>query len=456
MTIEIAPKPPAAHKAKPQSANAHSPDNKAEKKAAGAAGAADKAEGKAGAESAGDTGATGFLAILAGLGGADQGAADASAFADAQASGADVTAADGSLVWDAADGSGAGALGDAATLAAQALALTGAVGTTPDAASAAANVDPAKNAAAMAAANAANASDGAKAGKGGVRQSGAQGGLDGDGVVGVLKRGSSNFNSQSGTLGSGSAQGNAQGNARAEQMALSADASANAGNANASTTNASAGKTEAAAFDFKMFAAMQEARGAQDKAPLGSSMSPMLTSLARTEKSTTERAESAKASNDLTYAASAVGVSSNSGFAVGPGVDIAPTPDMQAAEQVKYWISQDVQNAELKLDGLGETPVEVSISLVGNEAHVAFRTDEQQTRGVLEAAGAHLKDMLAREGVVLTGVSVGTSGAQDGSSGERRPRQGVRQATVNAAPLASVDTLVRARGASGRSLDLFV
>jgi flagellar hook-length control protein FliK len=130
---------------------------------------------------------------------------------------------------------------------------------------------------------------------------------------------------------------------------------------------------------------------------------------------------------------------------------------MQAAEQVKYWISQDVQNAQLKLDGLGDKPVEVSISVNGNEAHVAFRTDEIQARGLLESAGVHLKDMLAREGLLLSGVSVGTSGSSDGGGNERKPRQGVKQGLVSAAvPVGSVDVANRARSASGRSLDLFV
>jgi hypothetical protein len=76
---------------------------------------------------------------------------------------------------------------------------------------------------------------------------------------------------------------------------------------------------------------------------------------------------------------------------------------------------------------------------------------------MLESAGTHLKDMLAREGLLLSGVSVGTSGSSDGGGGERKPRQGVRQGLVSAAlPVRSVDVANKARGASGRSLDLFV
>jgi flagellar hook-length control protein FliK len=62
--------------------------------------------------------------------------------------------------------------------------------------------------------------------------------------------------------------------------------------------------------------------------------------------------------------------------AVTPGVSESPTPAaMYVAEKVAYWISNDVQSAEMKLDGIGSDPVEVSIRMQGNEAHIAFRTD---------------------------------------------------------------------------------
>ena len=188
---------------------------------------------------------------------------------------------------------------------------------------------------------------------------------------------------------------------------------------------------------------------------------PLPTSgLSRPERSNGERISAASQNTDAnTYALTAQGVSSSpTDNATAPGA-ATPAPEVQVAEQVKYWMSNDVQNAELKLDGLGKDPVQVSISMTGNEAHIAFRTDEAQARGVLEGAAAQLKDMLGREGVVLAGVSVGNSGSQSDSSagtGDRRPRQGVRQAFV-AAPIGSVaSTGSRAAVSSGRALDLFV
>jgi len=135
---------------------------------------------------------------------------------------------------------------------------------------------------------------------------------------------------------------------------------------------------------------------------------------------------------------------------------MAPSTEVFVAQQVSYWISRDVQKAELKLDGFGSEAVQVNISMNGNEAQVMFRTDDLQTRAVLENASTHLKDMLQREGVVLSGVSVGTNSPGDSDRQDRRPRQGVRQASVGMTqPLQS--TMRREPAlATGRALDLFV
>lgn len=132
------------------------------------------------------------------------------------------------------------------------------------------------------------------------------------------------------------------------------------------------------------------------------------------------------------------------------------SPEAMVAEQVNYWIGHDVQNAELKLDGLGGSPVEVSISLQGNEARVEFRTDQSEARQVLEGAVSHLKDLLGNEGLVLSGVSVGSSGAGGGAFQERQPHQNGRQATVAVPQAQSVDMTARPARPSGRSVDLFV
>ena len=206
------------------------------------------------------------------------------------------------------------------------------------------------------------------------------------------------------------------------------------------------------AHDFKLFTAMEAQRN------LRSAPEPevVVASLgAKPEKSTAERSLFAKQSSDATYSVPGASLGSAE-YASSAPIEVAPVLETQAAEQVKYWISQDVQNAELQLDGLGEGPVEVSISMHGNEAHVAFRTDELQTHSLLEGAGAQLKDMLLREGVVLAGVSVGTSGTHDGKGGDRRPRPGMKLAQVTAAQAAPVEPGRRMAGSAGRSVDLFV
>lgn len=151
-----------------------------------------------------------------------------------------------------------------------------------------------------------------------------------------------------------------------------------------------------------------------------------------------------------TYAPTAPG-------AQGPGAVEPPAPtDMYVAEKVAYWISNDVQNAEMKLDGIGTEPVEVSIRMQGNEAHIAFRTDEILARSALESASVHLKDLLQREGLVLSGVSVGTSGAGDSGDQERRSRQGLRQSVVVSQQPAGGDRIAGAGRAARGALDLFV
>lgn len=146
--------------------------------------------------------------------------------------------------------------------------------------------------------------------------------------------------------------------------------------------------------------------------------------------------------------------------ASGSSAPSAPAPvtstDTYIAEKVAYWISNDVQNAEMTLDGIGDKPVEVSIRMQGNEAHIAFRSDELQARAALENASVHLRDMLQREGLVLSGVSVGTAGA--GASGEQggKSRQGARQSGVASVQPARVDRLPSPGRVSGGALDLFV
>lgn len=135
---------------------------------------------------------------------------------------------------------------------------------------------------------------------------------------------------------------------------------------------------------------------------------------------------------------------------VQPGVEDA------LAEQVTYWVNQKSQNAEMTLTRDGQ-PVGVSVSLSGNEAHVTFRSDQEQTRQMLDGGMAQLSDMLREQGLILSGVSVGTSareGQPRGGDAEQQSGGRMGQAQVVAAQ-ASADG--KPSGVDGRhTLDVFV
>lgn len=134
----------------------------------------------------------------------------------------------------------------------------------------------------------------------------------------------------------------------------------------------------------------------------------------------------------------------------------AVVPDTAVAETVSYWASHGVQTAELKLEGFGDAPVEVSIFLNGDQAQIEFRTDQVGVRQVLESAAAQLKDMLSSQGLQLAGVSVGSSGTGGDAGGERRQRSAAQQITMVKTEAVGAPVVRASHPAMGRSLDLFV
>lgn len=142
-----------------------------------------------------------------------------------------------------------------------------------------------------------------------------------------------------------------------------------------------------------------------------------------------------------------------------PSVLIDPSTqsfETTVADTVSFWVKQGVQNAELKLDGLDGESIAVSISLNGDEAHIGFRTDKPETRQMLEGAVAHLKDLLTSEGLVLSGVSVGTSGQDGAGAQEQGSRQGARQTAIVSTENVPAESLQRVSKPAGRTLDLYV
>jgi flagellar hook-length control protein FliK len=160
---------------------------------------------------------------------------------------------------------------------------------------------------------------------------------------------------------------------------------------------------------------------------------------------------------------SEAGPGSSSTYSASPAYEAGLlTPEAPVTEQMSYWVSRDVQNAQLRLDGFGTDGVEVNITMQGKEAQVDFRTDMPEAREALEGASAQLKDMLSREGLVLSGVSVGTSaqGQAQTTAQQRKDQQAARQARVSAATSASERSALQPLAAPVRSgpgaLDLFV
>ena len=134
----------------------------------------------------------------------------------------------------------------------------------------------------------------------------------------------------------------------------------------------------------------------------------------------------------------------------------APSPAPGVAEQVSYWISRDVRNAEIKLEGFDGNSVEVSISLQGRQAMVEFRTGHPEIRMMLEDSAPQLKDLLERQGLELSGVSVGTSGPGNQPSQEQEDRSPVRALPVVAAAAVSSGDAGTHRRNTGSTVDLYV
>jgi flagellar hook-length control protein FliK len=134
----------------------------------------------------------------------------------------------------------------------------------------------------------------------------------------------------------------------------------------------------------------------------------------------------------------------------------AVIPDTSIAETISYWVTQGVQTAELKLDGFGDDPVEVSISLNGDQTQIDFRTDQADVRQALEGASAQLKELLSGEGLQLAGVSVGTSGKESAPGDEQRQRQGAKRALFTKTEAIGQVGSRAIRTDAGRALDIFV
>jgi flagellar hook-length control protein FliK len=171
-----------------------------------------------------------------------------------------------------------------------------------------------------------------------------------------------------------------------------------------------------------------------------------------------------------TLGALPTGVTSASGVAAsGPlspaaaYTDAAMTPESEVAEQVSYWVGRGVRSAEISVKGLAENPIHITIEMQGQEAHVAFRAEQAETRQVLEDALPHLRELLEREGLTLADVSVGQSGPEGRGGSDAREPVGQRARLGGTDAGQGDDAAAGPQGMArvvplpaGRTLDLFV
>ena len=90
--------------------------------------------------------------------------------------------------------------------------------------------------------------------------------------------------------------------------------------------------------------------------------------------------------------------------------------EQHVAEDLKFWASRNIQNAEFKLEGWEDASVQVRVSLQGSSANVEFLTDHADSRALLANSQDELKQLLEQQGLMLSGVSVGGSMSQPSTS----------------------------------------
>ena len=90
--------------------------------------------------------------------------------------------------------------------------------------------------------------------------------------------------------------------------------------------------------------------------------------------------------------------------------------EQHVAEDLKFWASRNIQNAEFKLEGWEDASVQVRVSLQGSSANVEFLTDHADSRTMLANSQDELKQLLEQQGLMLSGVSVGGSMSQPSTS----------------------------------------
>lgn len=128
------------------------------------------------------------------------------------------------------------------------------------------------------------------------------------------------------------------------------------------------------------------------------------------------------------------------------------------ADQISWWLGQKTQGAELTLQGPAGAAVSVSVQVQGNEAHVAFRSEQAHARQLIGDSLAQLEQLLGGSGLVLGQVSVGAG--TTGQQGHPAPDAGGRVREVSApsasaAPAPDAAAQATARAVQRGGIDVY-
>lgn len=119
------------------------------------------------------------------------------------------------------------------------------------------------------------------------------------------------------------------------------------------------------------------------------------------------------------------------------------------ADQISWWLGQKTQGAELTVQGPAGAAVSVSVQVQGNEAHVAFRSEQAHARQLIGDSLAQLEQLLGGSGLVLGQVSVGAG--TTGQQGHPAQYAGGRVREAGAAAVSSMPVPDPAAQATARA-----
>jgi hypothetical protein len=100
------------------------------------------------------------------------------------------------------------------------------------------------------------------------------------------------------------------------------------------------------------------------------------------------------------------------GFAMSLGEAMGDAFETLGA-QVSFWAAQNTKRASVNLDAGLDSPLTVDVALDQGQVQIAFRTDDATAQAAIKShAQAVLGDLLARSGIGLAGLSVGSQASQ--------------------------------------------